>query len=200
VFDGAILEQLLNRHVTESTVASELLATLQGKRLAVTVDGLALRIVVGAEEGRLTVTRDGVPADAELRGAPIALARLLGTGALRDLKSGGAVLTGDLDVAERFAALFREARPDPEGELARWIGDIAAHELGAAVRGLSGWISRAGRALEADLAEYLQEESDYLPPPVRIDAFCAEVERLRDDVERAEQRLDRIARRMAADS
>ena len=41
-------------------------------------------------------------------------------------------------------------------------------------------------------SEFLQEEARQLPPRTEVDAFTRGVERLRDDVERAGQRLDRL--------
>jgi len=91
--------------------------------------------------------------------------------------------------------LMKLARPDLEGEVARWIGDIPAHALGEAVRGAGAWAKRAAEALYLNTAEYLQEESRALPGALEAQAFYSDVERLRDDVERAAARLARLERR-----
>jgi len=54
---------------------------------------------------------------------------------------------------------------------------------------------RAGRAFEQNLAEYLQEESPTLVPPPLARDFGGEVDRLRDDVDRAERRIEILERR-----
>jgi ubiquinone biosynthesis protein UbiJ len=87
------------------------------------------------------------------------------------------------------------ARPDLEEEVARWLGDVLAHALGSAVRGFGAWLGRAGAALRMNTAEYLQEESRAMPAPLEAQAFYADVERLRDDVERAAARLALLERR-----
>ena len=49
-------------------------------------------------------------------------------------------------------------------------------------------------ALRMNTAEFLQEESRVLPAPLEAQAFYSDVERLRDDVERAAARLARLER------
>lgn len=197
----ATFARLLNRHIGASTVARQRAAALEGRSLAIEVEGLSLSVVMRVAGGRVEVV--GVadaPADATLRGAPLALLGLLEADSLSRLRAGRVELAGDVHVAEAFADMLRFARPDLEEEVAPWIGDIAAHQVGTALRGLDSWARRAARALEADVAEYLQEESAWLPGALEARAFYSDVERLRDDVERAAARLEKIARKAAADS
>jgi ubiquinone biosynthesis protein UbiJ len=90
--------------------------------------------------------------------------------------------------------LLKLARPDLEGEAAKWLGDVPAHALGEAVRGAGAWLGRAAGALRMNTAEYLQEESRAMPAPLEAQAFYGDVERLRDDVERAAARLAHLER------
>jgi ubiquinone biosynthesis protein UbiJ len=90
--------------------------------------------------------------------------------------------------------MLKLARPDLEGEAAKWLGDVPAHALGQTVRGVGAWLARAGAALRMNAAESLHEESRALPAPLEAQAFYADVERLRDDVERAAARLARLER------
>ena len=138
---------------------------------------------------------DATAATATLRAAPLDLLRLLRADGISGVKRTQADLSGDLEVAERYARLLKLARPDLEEEAAKWLGDVPAHALGSAVRGLGAWLGRAGAALRMNTAEYLQEESRAMPAPLEAQAFYADVERLRDDVERAAARLALLERR-----
>ncbi|HEY7671725.1 MAG TPA: SCP2 sterol-binding domain-containing protein [Gammaproteobacteria bacterium] len=190
------VERLLNRHISESTAATRRLAALEGRSFAVTVDGPDLRIVLGVRDGRVAVRASAdEAADATLRGTPLALLGLLDKSSLSRLRAQRVELAGNIHVAEEFAEMLRHARPDLEGELASWIGDIAAHEVGARLRSVRAWAARSHRSLAADLADYVQYERAILPAALEARAFYADVERLRDDVERAERRLERLARR-----
>jgi ubiquinone biosynthesis protein UbiJ len=192
----ATVERLLNRHISESTAATHRLAALEGRSFAVTVVGPDVRFVLGVRNGHVGVRASAdEPADATLRGTPLALLGLLENSSLSRLSTHRVELAGNIHVAEAFAEMLRYARPDLEGELAGWIGDIAAHEVGARLRGLRAWTARARRSLEADLVDYVQYERAILPAALEAREFYADVERLRDDVERAEQRVAALARR-----
>jgi ubiquinone biosynthesis protein UbiJ len=190
-----LAERQLNRHVAESTAALDLLEELEGSSFAVHVEGLGITCVLRAEPERLALGTDATGATATLRARPFDLLRLVGADGLSAVKGTRAEISGDLQVAERFAKLLKLARPDLEEELSRWIGDIPAHALGRAARGAGEWLRRAARALTMNTAEYLQEESRALPAPLEAQAFYDDVERLRDDVERAAARLARLERR-----
>jgi ubiquinone biosynthesis protein UbiJ len=75
------------------------------------------------------------------------------------------------------------------------MGDLPAHALGRAAQAAAAWLKRAAGALRMNTAEYLQEESRVLPAPLEAQAYYDDVERLRDDVERAAVRLARLERR-----
>jgi ubiquinone biosynthesis protein UbiJ len=189
-----LIESELNRCIGESTAARDLLARLNGTSFAVHVEGLGLTIVLHADGERLRIDRDVTGATASLRAAPLDLLRLLNAEGVSGVKRTHAELTGDLQIAERYAQLLKLARPDVEEEAAKWLGDVPAHALGEAVRGAGRWLERAAGALRINTAEYLQEESRAMPAPLEAQAFYADVERLRDGVERAAARLARLER------
>jgi ubiquinone biosynthesis accessory factor UbiJ len=193
------LERLLNRYVRESTAALDLLRALDGASFKVLIEGTRLGCVLRA-------TRDGValdarfdaPANATLRASPLDLLKLARAGGVRAIKGTRAELSGDFEVAERFGALLRLAQPDLEEELAKWIGDLAAHRVGRGAESARSWLARAAAALRMDVAEYLQEERRVLPAALEARAFYADVERLRDDVDRAAERLTQLERQRDA--
>jgi ubiquinone biosynthesis protein UbiJ len=192
-----VAERWLNRYVSESTAAMDLLEELAGSSFAVRIEGTGLACVLIAETDRIALKAEVGAPTATLRAAPIDLLRLVRAGGVASLKGTRAELTGDLQIAERFAELLRLARPDFEDELSRWIGDVAAHEVGRAVRHAAAWLGKASAALRMNAAEYLQEESRALPAALEAEAFYGDVERLRDDVERAAARLQRLERQSA---
>src|SRR5690606_18177565 len=135
----------LNRHVTESTAALQLLEQLEGRSFEVRVEGLSLNCQLRVRRGRILISGEAaMPADASVAGTPLDLLGLLAPGAAASrLHGSGARLTGKIHVAEHFAEMLRLALPDPEEELASWVGDIAAHQLGRVARGTFAWTARA---------------------------------------------------------
>ncbi len=188
----AIVEQLLNGHVQESTAALDLLSSLQGKSLAIDVEGPGITVVLTGDEDRLRLEfASGVPATATVRGRPLALLAAVRGDALSGFSDSGIAVTGDGEVAEDFSTLLRLARPDLEEQLAHVVGDVLAHQAGNAVRNVHAWNKQALAALGLNTTEYLQEESRQLPARVEVEGFFAEIERLRDDAERVAVRIDR---------
>ena len=190
----SFIESELNRCIGESTAARDLLARLAGTSFAVRVEGLGITAVLRSDGERLRVDSDADGATAALRAAPLDLLRLVNADGVSGVKRTRAELSGDLEVAERYARMLKLARPDLEEEIAKWLGDLPAHALGEAVRGARAWLGRAGAALRMNTAEYLQEESRAMPAPLEARAFYSDVERLRDAVERAAARLARLER------
>jgi ubiquinone biosynthesis accessory factor UbiJ len=188
------IEAELNRCVGESTAARDLLARLDGTSFAVHVEGVGLTVALHADGDRLRVDDDATAATATLRATPFDLLRLVNAEGVRGVKRTHAELKGDLQVAERYAQLLKLARPDLEDEAAKWLGDVPAHALGEVVRGVGSWLKRAGDAVRMNTSEYLQEESRAMPASLEAQAFYADVDRLRDDVERAAARLARLER------
>jgi ubiquinone biosynthesis accessory factor UbiJ len=188
-------ERELNRLVAESTAARELLERLNGTSFAVHVEGVGLMVALHAEGERLRLGAAADNATASLRATPFDLMKLARAGSVSDVKRTHAVLTGDLQVAERYSQLLKLARPDIEDELAKWVGDVPAHALGRVARDAGEWFARAAGALRMNTAEFLQEESRAMPAALEAEAFYSDVERLRDDVERTAERLARLERR-----
>lgn len=192
----SLAERMLNEQIGASTAARERLAGLEGKRFAVAVKGTGLRIVLESAGGDLKLSRSAADCDVELTASAFDLLKLARSASLADLRSVDASLNGTVDIAEGFADLMRLAMPEFEDVIADWIGDMPAHAVGEAGRRLSRFGERAGRAFEQNIAEFLQEESPTLVPPPLARRFGSEVDRIRDDVDRAERRIENLERRL----
>jgi ubiquinone biosynthesis protein UbiJ len=195
----APLESLLNRNIAASTPAREILRGLSGRAFAVEVGTPAgaplLRLRLRAGALGLTLD-DGEPADAAVRGTPFALAALLARRAQGEQGASGVAISGDAAVAEAFEKLLRFAQPDFEEELARLAGDVPAHYAGLAARAALDWLGKARVSLSRNVGEYLTEESRDLVARAELESFLADVDVLRDDVERAAARLALLERRL----
>ncbi|MDT9145970.1 hypothetical protein RSW78_25420, partial [Escherichia coli] len=90
-----------------------------------------------------------------------------------------------------LAFVFRNLEWDVEADLARVVGDIAAHRLTRFGAGLFDGLREAFRRTVQNVAEYATEETPLVAPRRDIAAFCADVDTLRDDVARLEKRIAR---------
>lgn len=113
---------------------------------------------------------------------------------LQDRKAAfqAARLSGSADLAETLAFVFRNLRWDVEADLARYLGDIPAHRLEGLRKALLTQGRQATQRLFGNLAEYAAEDSTWLASRHEIEAFGRDVEVLRDDLARLENRLARL--------
>jgi ubiquinone biosynthesis protein UbiJ len=127
------------------------------------------------------------PADAEpaliLTPMPSALPLLLGKGKLADLfrVEGDGVFASDISGALADFDWVLALRP--------FLGDIAASRVDQFLRGMLAWRQQAHDDAGGNLAEYMVYEQAMLAEPTAARAFIAEVDALREDVDRLEARL-----------
>lgn len=184
------IENVLNRGLPRSPRARELCNELAGSRLAVEVRGLT-RILVSSSGELLHCSHDpAAAADAEVSGGALSLLRLAGPFAEEALRSGAVEIRGDLEIARKYRELARLVMPDPEEELSLAIGDVPAHQLGRLARSVFDWSREAAKTALQNVAEYLGHERADLVPRAEAEQFTAEVERLREDVDRLEARIN----------
>ena len=170
-------------------------AELQGKAIRLRAAGdrpLEIFVLPDASGLRLRAEHDREP-DVTLTGDIPILFRFALRRIIPDVVAAGEVrISGDIDLGQRFQRLLEQANIDWEEQAARMLGDVPAHQLGNALRGLGGWSRQALHTLKQDLGEYLQEESRLLPVRARAGAFRQSVETLECDLENLEKRLARL--------
>jgi ubiquinone biosynthesis protein UbiJ len=203
-------EALLNRCIDSSRQAVSLARRLEGTSLQVDVQGIT-RIRAHAHHGRLALTAgDDSAADAVISGSPPALLQLLKGGSRREPgqpRAGGsragqppagkpAQIRGDAEIANRYRELFMLARPDPEEELSRWLGDFPARRIAQFTRRALQLARHARRTAGENIAEYLQEEGRDLVNTTELDEFLRGVDQLRETADRIEARLAHLEARL----
>ena len=184
---------LLNRNISESTPARELCRELSGTVVAIRVRDTALSAWFIVNDDALNVvTSSSEEPDVVITGSIITLARMAGQSGEAAVRDGSLDLTGDAEVANQFQQLLSLAKPDIEEELSGIVGDVAAHRLGEFARGFGRWGKTVRSTMGANIREYLQEESRDAPSRYEVDNFAADVNVLRDDVDRIEARVKRL--------
>jgi ubiquinone biosynthesis protein UbiJ len=198
----APFESLVNRNIAASTPAREILKSLAGRAFAIEVGtplgGRLVRLRLLAGESGLSVASNEEPADATVSGTPLALASLLADRTPGRIRAAGVTIGGDAEIAQSFEKLLGYARPDLEEELARLAGDVPAHYVASAARGALEFARRARDSFARNVGEYLTEESRDLLPAAELEVFLGDVDRIREDVDRAESRLAQIERQLRA--
>jgi len=192
------IEQALNHYLSLDPRTLAQMADLEGQVLAVELRGLAVTFYLLPGRGGVQVLGryEGEP-DARLSGTPMALGRLgLGANAPGMLFSGEVRIEGDTELGQTFRRILDDMDIDWEEQLARYTGDVVAHQVGRGLRAAAHWGGQVGRSLEQDVTEYLQEETRQLITEHELDDFLEGVDTARADVDRLEARVRRLQRRM----
>jgi ubiquinone biosynthesis protein UbiJ len=207
----ASAEALLNRCIDESTHAQALARRLRGTSLQIDVHGITsirasifgsrLALFPGIDGGAAQAGAAQAGADATISGSLPALFQLANGGAGREAGAPAtmgppAQIRGDAEIANLYRELFMVARPDPEEELSRWIGDFPARLLSEWGRRALHMARRVHRTAGENIAEYLQEEGRDLVNKTELEEFLRGVDELREMADRIEARLGHLERRL----
>jgi ubiquinone biosynthesis protein UbiJ len=106
--------------------------------------------------------------------------------------------SGDLSLAREILAIAQNLRWDFEEDLSRVFGDIIAHRLAGAGRAFARWQRESADSLARQATAYWTEERPLIAARPLIEQFSREVDTLRDDVARAEKRIEQLERRQQA--
>lgn len=186
------VEFALNNALSGSSAAQRDFKQLEGKVIALELKEIPLKLYFLPGDGKLAVRGDyRGKVDMTVRAPSVALLEA----ALKrsDAPPRGIELNGDAETAQIFSRLLKQADLDWEELLSRYVGDIAAHQIGNLARGFRRWSKDAVSRLGQDLAEYLQYESRDLPPRHEVEAFLDAVDHLKSDVDRLAAHLQRLA-------
>jgi len=190
------LERAGNRLLELDPDTSDKMSRLRGKvfKLELLVVGRTLYFIP-ADDGVQVRGEWTGPVDITLKGSPLAFAQYglrqkgLENKAFIDKKVS---IEGDVELAQDFQKLIRELDIDLEELLSHFVGDVAAHQIGRGARMFRNRIREAAQSLRLDIKEYLVEEIRVLAPDWRVTGYIERVDTLRADVERMEQRVDRL--------
>jgi ubiquinone biosynthesis accessory factor UbiJ len=194
----ASAEAMFNRSIDGSSEAAELARRLNSTSLQIEIEGIT-RLRAAIQGGRLALlTGEGEPpADAVICGSPSALLALLrGARPATAGQRSGVNIRGDAEIANLYRRFFLAARPDPEEELSRWIGDAAARGVSRLAGGMLSWARGALRVAGENIADYLTEEGRDLVARTEVDEFLQGVDEVREAADRVEARLKDLGRRL----
>ena len=172
----------------------EKLAGLKGRIfcLEVTAPKITLYLIPDDRGLGLASECDGEP-DVTLTGPLSAFMRLARPEARGNLSTDARIsLRGDAEAGQALGKALSRLDIDWEEGLSKLIGDTPARKTGNILRDLNQWAVESVELSRSAVAEYLQEEKQLLATNLALERFCKEVNDLRADVDRVEQRTLRL--------
>jgi ubiquinone biosynthesis protein UbiJ len=181
-------ERAVNHLLRGRPLALERLRPHAGRTVGFRVGPLAFALTVQST-GEVAAAVPGAPEDLTVRISPFLVPRLAAgeEAAFRDIE-----MQGDAELAQEVSFLARNLAWDYEEDLAKAVGDIAAHRVAGVARGAARWGREAALRTAQGAAEYWTEESPLVASRVKVESFVRAVSELRDGVDRLEKRLERL--------
>jgi ubiquinone biosynthesis accessory factor UbiJ len=183
----------INHLLAQDAWARDALLLHAGKVALIDAGSLAVRMQV-ARDGMLEV---GGPDQVPSVTIRLKLADLPLIAQNRDRAFSYVKIEGDAEFANTISQLSKGLRWEAEHDLERWTGPLAARRIVGGTRSVFAAARSTQRKLSENLAEYFLEEQPVLVRPAMLEGLAADINRLRDDVERAAKRLAKLEQRLA---
>jgi len=181
----------LNHLLSQQAWAVERLKPFSGQSVEIRCPPFpALRVTIG-DGGLLEGARGDATSALVVKLKPGALPLLLA----RDETARSHIeIAGPADLAGAVDDLVGRLAWDVEEDLSAVLGDVVAHRVASGGRAFAAWQREALQRLAENLAEYWIEERPLLLRPADAERFGSEIEALRDELVRLEQRIGRLER------
>ncbi|WP_373949331.1 SCP2 domain-containing protein [Vibrio pomeroyi] len=108
------------------------------------------------------------------------------------IKQDKLILEGDIQLAQKFAQLMTDCKPDLEEWLSRVTGDVVAHTLVQGVKNVGGLVAKQATKHQNHLAQVLTEEWKIAPAPLEVAHFCDQVDDVKSSAARLEAKLNAL--------
>lgn len=192
-FSAAPASAAINHLLAQEAWARQALQRHAGKVAAIDAGAVALR---------LRVTADGYlePAPAEEAARVTIRVKLSDLPLIaqnRERAFSYVQIEGDAEFANAISSLSQSLRWEAEYDLEKVIGPIAAVRAVSGARAAFAAVRNGHQKLAENVAEFLLDEKQVLVRPQTVEAWSADVTRLRDDVERAAKRLAKLEQKLS---
>jgi len=180
---------LLNHLLARETWAREKLTPFAGRR--VRIEAFPATVLLGIAGGGLFEVTTGDPhVTISVDSAQLPAFLFDPNAILRNVR-----LSGDAEFAQVLSQVLQNLRPEPEEDLARFVGDAAAVRIVAMLRAIATQVREGSARLATTTADYFATENPLLAARDEAERFGRDVADLRDAVERLAKRLERLENR-----
>jgi ubiquinone biosynthesis protein UbiJ len=108
------------------------------------------------------------------------------------IKQDKLILEGDIQLAQTFAQLMNDCKPDLEEWLSRVTGDVVAHTVVGGAKNAVQFIKHQACKQQDRLAQVITEEWKLAPGPLEVAYFCDQVLDVNEKAIRLDKRLDAL--------
>lgn len=198
----AAIEQTANRLLALDPASVRQLNQLSGQvfYLQCTEPKLDIYLLPGADGIQINGIYAGKPTTTLTGSASELLKLATADDPANALINGELTLQGDSNALIELQKILATLEIDWEAPLANLVGDVAAHQIGKAVRFGVTAARQTLASLNGQFSDYLRFESNLLPAHWQLEQFYQEVDQLHLRTERLQARLQRLMQNVPASS
>lgn len=186
------LQKAMNLGLSLDSTRKQQIKKLQGKVIEIIVLPLDVKfyMLFNNSEIELHDKFRGV-VDTVIKSNPIGLIKLsiLPASKVRSLFNDKIRISGDIELGQEVKRLFEEIDVDWEGFLAKFTGDVVAHQVGSFVKGAVDFQEKVKTSIKENISEYLHDEVQFFPCKEEVEDFAKDVEELAFAADRLEARI-----------
>ncbi|CAH8241683.1 Ubiquinone biosynthesis accessory factor UbiJ [Vibrio aestuarianus] len=108
------------------------------------------------------------------------------------IKQDKLVLEGDIQLAQKFAQLMTDCKPDVEEWLSRITGDVVAHTLVQSMKNAGQLLQAQVSKHQNHMAQVLTEEWRLFPGSLEVAYFCDQVDDIKSQAARIEVKIQQL--------
>lgn len=192
-----ILETAFNNYVFLDSATLNRLKPLQGKVAKLEFETTPFVIFLHFSSDHIYVLRyfEGAP-QVTIQASPLTFIRTWQQRKKNTVPIKEFTIIGDAELAQAINDALGHCDIDWEAQFSKILGELLAHQFGSAARSIKNGFQQIQKTLMQNTTEYLQEEKRWLPTVAETDDFLADIDKLRNDVERAEARINRLLKRV----
>ncbi|QMV15921.1 ubiquinone biosynthesis accessory factor UbiJ [Vibrio spartinae] len=193
----ATIETILNRLIQDDPVLIRQLARLKGHVIQIHLKELNQTLTfVFSQQIDVLARYEGTP-DCYLSLTLSTLPQLREQANITQLiKQDKLILEGDIQLAQKFAQLMTDCKPDWEEWLSRLSGDVVAHTVTQAAKDFSHFLQTQHQRHQSHVAQVLTEEWQIAPGPLAVADFCDQVDEVHSQLARLESRIQSLAEKL----
>jgi len=182
-----IITKTLNFLLSRDPETAKLLCEHANKILKIELMPLSFILYFLVENNRIQILKtSSQTADTTLRGTPGDFLESLYSDRIT------VEISGDMEFARTIQAVIQQLDIDPEEMLSKIWGDSFAYGMGSILKKARNIRKNATARFGQNVKEYLEEEQRFIVSKAEMEDFSAEVDKIRDDVERLSQRIGMI--------
>lgn len=169
---------------------------LQGKTIAIEFLPFSFEFQCYFDEAGVNLFIDEtIMPDTLIRGTPL---QMLGVMLSKENRqrffADDLVIEGSAEVGQEMIELFDHMQIDWEEYLSKMIGDVPAYHAFRLLNKFNHFLRGSEESMRNNIREYLHEEAEWLPSREALNDFFSEIDTIRMDVDRMQERISLLQR------